>query len=150
MMWKKVFARMQVGFISTVLAVMLIQICIAQNGGSTVTERFASHFAAKDAAVLTQLLLVGGIGAAFSGASVVYDLERWSFLRQGIVYFVITAAVWVPVLLICWTPMPKEGILFSSLGWTGTYAITWGIQYAVYRKRIRDLNRKIHERNRME
>ena len=116
MMWKKVFARMQVGFISTVLAVMLIQICIAQNGGSTVTERFASHFAAKDAAVLTQLLLVGGIGAAFSGASVVYDLERWSFLRQGIVYFVITAAVWVPVLLICWTPMPKEGILFSSLG----------------------------------
>ena len=62
MMWKKVFARMQVGFISTVLAVMLIEICIAQNGGSTVTERFASHFAAKDAAVLTQLLLVGGIG----------------------------------------------------------------------------------------
>ena len=149
-MWKKALARIPLGFASTVLAAALIQICIIQGGGSTVTERFASHFIAKDAAVLTQLLLVGGISAAFSGASVVYDLERWSFLRQGIVYFVITAAVWVPVLLICWTPMPKEGILFSSLGWTGTYAITWGIQYAVYRKRIRDLNRKIHERNRME
>ena len=149
-MWKKAFARIPLGFASTVLAAALIQICIAQNGGSTVTARFASHFAAREAAVLTQLLLAGGIGAAFSGASVVYDLERWSFLRQGIVYFVITAAVWVPVLLICWTPMPTEGILFSSLGWTGTYAITWGIQYAVYRKRIRDLNRKIHERNRME
>ena len=149
-MWKKAFARIPTGFASTVLAAALIQICIAQNGGLTVTARFASHFAAREAAVLTQLLLAGGIGAAFSGASVVYDLERWSFLRQGIVYFVITAAVWVPVLLICWTPMPKEGILFSSLGWTGTYAITWGIQYAVYRKRIRDLNRKIHERNRME
>ena len=149
-MWKKALARIPLGFASTVLAAALIQICIIQGGGSTLTERFASHFIAKDAAVLTQLLLVGGIGAAFSGASVVYDLERWSFLRQGIVYFVITAAVWVPVLLICWTPMPKEGILFSSLGWTGTYAITWGIQYAVYRKRIRDLNRKIHERNRME
>ena len=149
-MWKKAFARIPTGFASTVLAAALIQICIAQNGGLTVTARFASHFAAKDAAVLTQLLLVGGIGAAFSGASVVYDLERWSFLRQGVVYFAITAAVWVPVLLICWTPMPKEGILFSGLGWTGTYAITWGIQYAVYRKRIRDLNRKIHERNRME
>lgn len=149
-MWKKALARIPLGFASTVLAAALIQICIIQGGGSMVTERFASHFAAKDAAVLTQLLLVGGIGAAFSGASAVYDLERWSFLRQGIVYFVITAAVWVPVLLICWTPMPKEGILFSSLGWTGTYAITWGIQYAVYRKRIRDLNRRIHERNRME
>ena len=149
-MWKKALARIPLGFASTVLAAALIQICIIQGGGSTVTERFASHFAAKDAAVLTQLLLVGGIGAAFSGASVVYDLERWSFLRQGIVYFVITVAVWVPVLLICWTPMPTEGILFSSLGWTGTYAIKWGIQYAVYRKRIRDLNRRIHERNRME
>ena len=149
-MWKKAFARIPLGFASTVFVVALIQICIAQNGGSTVTERFASFFAVKDAAVLTQLLLAGAIGAAFSGASVVYDLERWSFLRQGIVYFVITAAVWVPVLLICWTPMPKEGILFSSLGWTGTYAITWGIQYAVYRNRIRDLNRKIHERNKAE
>ena len=149
-MWKKAFARIPVGFSISVLAAALIQICIAQGGGSTVTARFAAHFTAPEAAALAQILLVGMIGAAFSGASVLYDLERWSFLKQGIVYFAITAAVWAPVLLICWTPMPREGILYSGIGWTATYAITWGIQYGVYRRRIRELNRKIHERNRME
>lgn len=149
-MWKKAFSRIPVGFSISVFTAALIQIGIAQAGGMTVTARFAAHFAAPEAAAIAQILLVGLIGAAFSGASVLYDLERWSFLKQGIVYFAITAAVWVPVLLICWTPMPLYGILWSGLGWTGTYAITWGIQYAVYRKRIRDLNRRIHERNRME
>lgn len=146
-MWKKVLARIPLGFAPTVLVSMIIQLIVLQNGGSVVTDRFAARFMSAEAAAIAQLLLVGTIGAAFSGASVIFLIDRWSLLMQDVVYFVITAAVWVPVLAICWTPMPKEGILFSAVGWAATYAITWGIQYAVYRARIRALNRKIRERN---
>ncbi len=149
-MWKKMLLRIPLGYAPTVLVAMIVQFIVLQGGGSVVTDRFAARFAAPETAVIAQLLLVGLIGAAFSGASIVYENERWSFLLQGIIYFAITAAVWVPVLLICWTPMPKSGILFSCIGWMGTYAITWGIQYAVYRSRIRELNRRIHERNAVE
>lgn len=150
-MKKRMFLAMLAGFASTEFLLLIIQFCMLQAGHTVVTPRFAARFSNESAAVLAQLGLVGLIGIAFAGGAQVFEIERWSFLKQGIVHFLITAAVWMPVAWVCWMPVPREAIWISVSGWIATYAITWGIQYFLWQKKVRELNRSIrryrNERN---
>ena len=149
-MKKRLFFAMIIGFASTVFLLLIIQFSMAQAGHAVVTPRFAARFANESAATLAQLGLVGLIGVAFAGAAQVFELERWSFLKQGIVHFLITAAVWMPIAWLCWTPVPKEALWSAVLGWVGTYAITWSIQYFLWRRKVRELNRSIRRYQKLE
>lgn len=150
-MKKRVVRAMLTGFASTVFVVLIVQLCIAQAGHAVVTPGFAARFSNESAAVLAQLGLVGLIGMAFAGGAQVFEIESWSFLRQGAVHFLITAAVWMPVAGLCWTPVPPEALWGSVAGWLGTYGITWTIQYFLWRRKVREVNRSIrryqHERD---
>ncbi|MBQ8506801.1 MAG: DUF3021 domain-containing protein [Clostridia bacterium] len=144
-MKKRLFPAMATGFGCTVLIVLIIQFWMAQAGQAVVTPSFAARFENETAAALAQLGLVGLIGIAFAGAAQVFELERWSFLLQGLVHFLITAAVWAPVAWLCWTPMPGHAVWISIGGWTATYAINWLVQYFLWRRKVRALNRRIHK-----
>ena len=142
-MIRKLFNHICCGFAVTVAAALAIQILRANACRSLVTDGFAARFASREAAALAQLGLIGLIGAAFSGAALVFEIERWSYLKQGAAHFLITAAVWVPVAWLCWTPYSGPGLWFTIAGWTLTYSINWLVQYAIYKRRIRELNRRI-------
>lgn len=146
-MKKRLFVAICSGFACTMLAQLLIEFFMAQAGTSLVTPGFAARFAHEQAAVLAQLMLVGLIGAAFAGGAQVFEIESWSFLSQGLVHLLITAAVWVPVALLCWTPIPAESAWISISGWLGTYAIVWLIEYFLWRRKVRSLNRSIRRKN---
>ncbi len=142
-MVKKLMNHICCGFTVTAVIALLIQILRANACKSVVTDGFAAHFASREAAALAQLGLIGLIGAAFSGAALVFEIERWSYLRQGVAHFLITAAVWVPVAWLCWSPYSGPGLWLTILGWTLTYCINWLVQYAIYKRRICELNRRI-------
>ena len=142
-MGKRLILPMLVGFGTTVFLDILIQFCMAMAGEAVVTPAFAARFPNENAAILAQLGLTGLIGMAFAGGAHVFEIERWSFLKQGIVHFLITAAVWMPVAWLCWTPMPVQAVWISIGGWTLTYAINWLVQYFIWRNKVRALNRSI-------
>ena len=58
----------------------------------------------------------------------------------------LTAAVWIPVELICFSPITLPAVLSFALSAGGTYAITWGVQYMVWKKRVRELNALLQSR----
>lgn len=140
-----------IGFASTSFVQMIIFFCMLQAGHAVVTPAFAACFRNESAAMLAQIGLVGVIGMAFAGGAQVFEIERWSFLKQGFVHFLITAAVWMPIAWLCWMPVPKEALWLAVGGWVVAYAITWAIQYILWKKKVRDLNRSIrryrNERN---
>ena len=142
-MIKKLVNHVCCGFTVTTVVVLLIQIVRANACMSVVTDGFAARFASREAAALAQLGLVGLIGAAFSGAALVFEIERWSYLKQGVVHFLITAAVWIPVAWLCWSPYSGIGLWLTIGGWTLTYCINWLVQYSIYKRRIAELNRRI-------
>lgn len=142
-MGKRVIMPMLVGFGCTTFAALAIQFCMLMAGGTVVTPTFAARFPNETAAVLAQLGLAGLIGMSFAGAAQVFEIERWSFLKQGAVHFLITAAVWMPIAWLCWTPIP-DGALWGAVGgWVGTYAVTWLAQYFVWRGKVRRIDRSI-------
>ena len=142
-MVKKLLNHICCGFTVTTVIALLIQIVRANAGMGVVTDGFAARFASREAAALAQLGLIGLIGAAFSGAALVFEIERWSYLKQGAAHFLITAAVWVPVAWLCWSPYSGPGLWLTIAGWTLTYCINWMVQYAIYKRRICELNRRI-------
>ena len=142
-MAKKLISRALHGFGITVSVCLLVQLVIAQFTGNSVTPSFGSHFRNEAAAALAQLGLTGIVGAAFACAAEIFEIERWGFLRQGIVHFLVTAAVWMPIAYLCWMPESRVGIWIAIGGWTLTYAVNWTVQYLIYRYRIAALNRSI-------
>ena len=142
-MARKLISRALHGFGITVSVCLLVQLIIAQFTGNSVTPSFAQHFRNEAAAALAQLGLTGIVGAAFASAAEIFEIERWGFLRQGIVHFLVTAVVWMPIAYLCWMPDSRAGIWIAIGGWTLTYAVNWTVQYFLYRHRIAALNRSI-------
>ena len=142
-MVKKLLLRALHGFGTTISVCLLVQLVIAQTTGSSVTPAFEAHFRSEAAAALAQLGLTGIVGAAFACAAEIFEIERWGFLGQGVVHFLVTAAVWMPIAYLCWMPDSRTGIWIAIGGWTLTYAVNWAVQYLIYRHRIAALNRSI-------
>jgi len=142
-MFRKLGRRAAVGFAATALVQMVIMLIMAQAGNSLVTLEFSLRFTNETAAVVAQLMLVSLIGMTFACGAQIFEIERWSFLLQGVVHFAVTAAVWMPVAWICWRPISVKASLLSALGWLLTYAVIWFVQYLIYRNSIRRLNASI-------
>lgn len=147
-MWKKSFARGAFSYCICVTAVVFACLITALCGAPMVcVPAFAERVGSELTATLLQPLLIGLIGFAFGAGSVLFEVERWSFLKQGAAHLAATAAVWVIVELVCFSPITPPAVLSFALSAAGTYAITWGIQYFVWRAQVRRLNERIHEKN---
>jgi len=142
-MGKKLLRHLYHGFMNTVCVCMIVELVIAQMLGRGVTPGFAARFSCETAAALAQLGLVGIIGMTFAGAALVFEIERWSYLKQGLVHFLITAAVWMPIAWLCWSPVQGIGLAITIVGWILTYAVNWLVQYLLARYHVRELNRSI-------
>ena len=142
-MLKKIAQRATIGFSATVIIHLAIAFFLVQAGISPVTPEFAAHFTNEVAAVIVQTVLSSLIGVAFACGSLVFEIERWSFLLQGAVHFGLTAAVWVPIASNCWRPTSVSIAFRAALGWLATYLVTWFAQYMIYRSGIKKLNADI-------
>ena len=144
-MARKLLSHLYHGFTATVSVCLFVELFIAQVLGHTVTAEFAACFRNESAASLAQLGLTGLIGMTFAGAALIFEIERWSYLKQGIIHFIITAAVWMPIAWFCWKPISQPGLWVSIIGWTFTYIVNWLVQYIIARRRIAALNRSIRD-----
>ncbi len=154
MMKKKMLQRALTSAPICMLINHLVGICVSLARGdgrySPVTPAFAARFPSETAAVVVQMLLIGLVGAVFAACSVIFEIERWSFLKQGLIHLAITAAVALPICLFCWLPETLGGALILCGSLLFTYVAVWTSQYLVYRHRIRALDRKIKAMNREE
>lgn len=97
-------------------------------------------------AIILQTVLCGIVGAVFAGASVVWNIESWSILKQTAVYFSAATIVMLPTAYVLgW----MERTLFGFLFYFGIFCIyffaIWLVQYLVWRRKIKALNSKINE-----
>lgn len=153
-MLKKILSRALTSALACMLINQLVGVVRSMATGdgrySPVTPAFAARFESGATAVIVQLLLIGLVGATFAACSVIFEIERWSFLKQGLIHLAITSGVGIPICLYCWFPQSRAGALILTASWLGTYAATWLSQYLIYRFRIRSLNKRIKEVNARE
>ena len=96
-------------------------------------------------------------GAAFGGASVIWEIETWSLLKQTVIHCLVISVSMLPIAYcMYWMPHSFLGCMYwmphSFLGIAGyivifffIYFFIWFAQYFAMKKRIQEFNDKVKQ-----
>ena len=148
-MIKETIRRFSLGFIFGnsigYVVNLVISLFIGQGKFLAVMPQLQVYFSTEIAAVIAQMFLLGLIGVVFSEAGLVFKIDKWSFLKQCIVHFLITACFYTPFIYLCYLPNNLMGVLIMLGNFLFTYVITYLISYRLTCKDIKLLNERINE-----
>lgn len=133
--------------INVILALAIIAI-VNEPGFVPLVPDYAAHFNSDILALLLQIVLIGLSSASFGAGSVLLEIERWSLLKQSVVYFILTTVIWVPVSIFCWgiNKYPTAFVSFV-ISYVASYIITWSIQLSLCKKSVAKINEKLIQMN---
>ena len=114
-MWKKALSRGAVSYCVSVAASNVVTLIMGLCGAQAVcVPEFVERVGSPVTAAGLQPLLIGLIGFAFGAGSLLFEVERWSFFRQGALHLALTAAVWIPVVVVCVDGVPAPPGLYGA------------------------------------
>ena len=97
-------------------------------------------------AVILQALCSLLYGATWGSASVIWELERWSLLRQSVAHLAICSLATFPIAYwMRWMAHSAAGVAGYFATFLGIYAIIWAAQYFAIKRRLQQINRRMQE-----
>ena len=147
LLWKKAGLRALVGApiglaYSTIITII---ISLAQGDGKyyAVVPEMIADVGSESIAVLIQALCSMLYGAAFAGASVVWDTD-WSLTKMTAVHFLICSAATFPIAyLIRWMDHTPGGALRYFGIFLAVYIAIWIGQYMRMKRNVDAINKKV-------
>ena len=95
-------------------------------------------------AVIIQTICSLIFGAAFGGASVIWEIENWSLLKQTVLHLIIISVSSLPIAYcMYWMPHSFWGIAGYIAIFFFIYFFIWFSQYFAMKKRIQEFNDKV-------
>jgi hypothetical protein len=95
-------------------------------------------------AVVVQFFLSGILGSACAVGSLVWQMERWSTLKQTVIHFFVMTLSILPIVYIArWIEHSFKGIASYFGGFIFIYVIVWVVQYFILKEKIKKINGKI-------
>lgn len=95
-------------------------------------------------AVMIQTVCSLIYGAAFGGASVIWEVEGWSLLKQTVMHCLVVSTSSFPIAYcMYWMPHNLLGIAIYILIFFVIYFCIWLGLYFAMKKRIREFNNKV-------
>ncbi|MCI6378009.1 MAG: DUF3021 domain-containing protein [Clostridiales bacterium] len=122
----------------------VITLCISYivGGGAffPCVPAFAAQLGELNAAAL-QAALTALTGAGYAAASVIWEIDRWSLLKQTLLYLAAAAASLLPTAYVChWMEHSLMGALAYAAVFLGIFVFIWLAQYLALRKKIAKMN----------
>ena len=147
-LWKKAGLRALVGapIGLAYTTVITIIISLAMGGGKyyPVVPELTEDVGSETIAVLIQALCSLLFGAAFAGASVVWDTD-WSLTKMTAVHLLICSAATFPIAyLIRWMEHSPGGILKYFGIFLAVYIAIWISQYLKMKRNIKAINQRMN------
>ena len=129
--------------ISTIITI-IISLTVGDGRYYAVVPSLAQDMGSDINAVILQAVLSMIYGAAWGGASVVWDAEGWSLLKMTVVHLVVTSLATFPIAYLArWMPHSATGILLYFGIFVLVYIGIWLSQYSAMKKRVKEMNAKI-------
>ena len=95
-------------------------------------------------AVIIQTICSLIFGAAFGGASVIWEIENWSLLKQTVIHCIVISVSMLPIAYcMYWMPHSFWGIAGYIAIFFFIYFFIWFSQYFAMKKRIQEFNEKV-------
>lgn len=129
--------------ISTIITI-IISVCIGNGSFYPTVPELVNDCGNEINAVLVQTGCSLLYGAAFGGASVIWELESWSLLKQTVVHLIICSAATFPIAFFMrWMPRNVLGIVIYYAIFFAIYFGIWMSQYFSMKARLKELNESV-------
>lgn len=129
-----------------VIITIIISLAIGDGNYYAVVPALVDDMGSEINAVILQTVLSLVYGAAWAGASVVWDAEGWSLLKMTLVHLAIASVATFPIAFFArWMPQTLVGVLLYVGIFLFIYAGIWFSQYSAMKKRVQELNAKIRQ-----
>ena len=76
---------------------LIVSACIGDETFHSVAPEFARKTGNELNAVVLQTVLCGVLGVGFAAASVIWELDSWSLVKQSGVYFLVIGLLFLPI-----------------------------------------------------
>lgn len=129
-----------------VIIMIIISLTVGDGRYYAVVPELVNDMGSEINAVILQTVLSLVYGAAWAGASVVWDAEGWSLLKMTLVHLAIASIATFPIAYFArWMPHTLGGVLLYIGIFLFIYAGIWLSQYSAMKKRVREMNEKIRQ-----
>lgn len=149
-MKKKIILRTLLGFPLGVaigyLLTIFFSLCFANGYYSPCEPELVKMLGNEINAVILQTALCGLLGIGFSVGSVIWEVERWSIVKQTGVYFLIVSLIMMPLAyLMYWMEHSVKGF-FSYFGiFIFVFIIIWIISFIIGKYNIKRMNANLYK-----
>ena len=145
---KEVLKRGLTSFALSAFAGLLVNLIIdivmssfLKTGFISMSPDYVALFPSVTISAYVNILLYGVIGATFSLAAYIYEVEKIGFIIQSIIYFVITSSVCVGITILLWQLHKYPAAFISTLaGYLATHIIMMVIEYRRLKADIKVIN----------
>ena len=150
-MKKKILTRGLIGFpigiaIGFVITI-IISICIGKGDFYPVSPELTETMGSELNAVILQTALCGIMGSGFAMASVIWELDSWSLIKQSGIYFLIISLILLPIAYISnWMDHSVAGVISYAGIFVASFVVVWLIQYFVWKSKIKKMNERINKK----
>lgn len=146
-MLKKIILNAVLSFHGTAIIHVIISLVIAYVGTGNhipMLDAYVAFFPSESVALLVEILLVGVIGGTFGACAPIFEIEKWSFLKQGVVHFLITTTVWLPISIFIWAIYKYPvAIISTAISYSLVYGVTWIMSAIKYNKMVKEINKML-------
>lgn len=95
-------------------------------------------------AVIIQMICSLLVGAVCGGSSIIWDIEKWSLLKQTIIHFMVIVIPFFGVgYIMNWMPHYLYGALGYIGGFIVVYIIMWFSLYFSIKEKIKKMNKQL-------
>ncbi len=149
-MKKKIILRSLLGApigvtISAIIAI-IISLCLGHGEYVPAAQELIDWCGNEITAVIVQTVCSMLIGAIYSGASVIWEVEKWSLTKQTLIHFAIFVISFVPVsYVLYWMPHNLYGALGYAAGFIIMYVLIWVANYFPIKAKIKKMNKQLQE-----
>lgn len=151
-MLKKVLLRCLFGApiglaIGTVITI-IISLVVGDGTYYAVVPELIADCGSEINAVVFQSVLSLIYGAAWAGASVIWENERWSILKQTVIHLIICSAATFPIAYFArWMPHNANGVLLYFGIFVVIYIVIWLSQYSSMKKKVQQINERLNKKS---
>ncbi len=144
-MKKKTFYRCligaPIGLAASTLIAIILSLIIGDGSFYAVVPELARDCGSELRAVLLQTICSFLYGAAWAGASVLWEMDRWSLLRQTLTHMIVCSLSTFPTAYFMRWMRHSVGGFLSYFGvFLGIYFVVWVWQYCIIKRRIRQID----------
>lgn len=98
-------------------------------------------------AVLLQALLCGVLGSGFAAASIIWDMDDWSLVKQTGIYFLVISVIMMPIAYITyWIEHSLKGVLSYFGIFVLIFVVIWIVQYMIVKHNVKEMNETLNKK----